>query len=92
MICHNLVTSMLATTDPYNSTEFVEVCWKELGFDWITGAILNKKFLSCVYSIMLRSFHALCLISLSIKTASKSMALKLSECFFENVYIANFYG
>jgi hypothetical protein len=37
MSARRLVTSMLASPDPYNDTELIEIAWNQFAFDWLTG-------------------------------------------------------
>ena len=39
-------TIMLASPDPYNSTETVEWCWEDFGLDWLIGEIRIRSGLS----------------------------------------------
>uniref|UniRef100_A0A8R1HHQ7 Fmp27_GFWDK domain-containing protein n=1 Tax=Caenorhabditis japonica TaxID=281687 RepID=A0A8R1HHQ7_CAEJA len=37
-----VITTMLASNDPYNETETVEMCWEDVGLDWALGEIRIK--------------------------------------------------
>ncbi|CAJ0948684.1 unnamed protein product, partial [Mesorhabditis belari] len=46
MLCKEVRTIMLASPDPYNSTETVEWCWEDFGLDWLIGEIRIRSGLS----------------------------------------------
>ncbi len=37
MFCNLLTTVLMASPDPYNTTEQMELAWEDFAFDWTTG-------------------------------------------------------
>uniref|UniRef100_A0A7E4W368 Fmp27_GFWDK domain-containing protein n=1 Tax=Panagrellus redivivus TaxID=6233 RepID=A0A7E4W368_PANRE len=37
MLCKKLSTTLLASPDPYNETELMDIVWEQFGFDWVNS-------------------------------------------------------